>query len=195
MLFRFIAIGIVLLNVSALPTSVLAADVQAFFEGTRQRLAQIAATTQANRLRGCDRLVAEVFAVPALARAVASSEHWSVMRAEARDQLTRAVSARLGRECVLLIDRADPSKARIGRVREVGGGVKLTVLIPDEEGKERVVIWSLVQGGGMGWTATDLSVDGRGAAATLRQDFESALVARHGLITEAVAYFAAMGAK
>lgn len=172
-----------------------AADLQAFFDGTQQRLTKIAALPEASRRRTCDTLVLDVFDLKALARAVASAGHWNVMRVETREELTKAVTGRLSKECVALVDRANPGLARIGRTRDVPGGTRLTVLIPDDQGKERVVVWSLRSGGRLGWTATDLSVDGRAAAATFRQDFESALSARPGPVSSAVAYFAAMGTK
>ncbi len=117
------------------------------------------------------------------------------MRTETREELADAVAARLARECVAMVDRANPGLARIGRIREVPGGLRLTVLMPDDQGKERVVVWSLRTGGRLGWIAIDLSIDGRAAAATLQQDFEAALTARPGPVSSAVAYFASMGTK
>lgn len=191
---RLIIIALVLSSMFG-ATAHASLDLQAFFDGTRQRLTKIAATPEGSRRRACDALVRDVFDLPALTRLVASPDLWNVMRAETRDELAKAVAGRLGKECVALVDRADPSLARIGRTREVPGGARLTVLIPDDQGKERVVVWSLRTGGRLGWTATDLSVDGRAAAATYHQDFESSMAARPGPISSAVAYFAAMGAK
>lgn len=188
-------IGLVVLTLAGPSGSAAAADPQAFFEGTRHRLTRIAATPENERRRACDALTGDIFDLTALARKVASTDDWNVMRRETRDQLTKAVAGRLARECVALVDHADPAAAQVAKIRDVAGGVRLTVLMPDAQGKERVVVWSLRAGGRLGWTATDLSIDGRAAGASFHQDFENARSARPGPISGAVAYFAAMGAK
>lgn len=167
---------------------------EAFFEGAQKRLVAIARIAGAGRRSACNALVLEIFDARALALKVASAAHWSIMRPDTREELTRAVVGRLGRECLAIVEEADPALARIGRTRVAEGGARLTVLMPDERGRERVVVWSLRTGGRFGWTAIDLSLDGRSASATYHQDFENALAAR-STINDAVAYFAVLGAR
>lgn len=191
---RLLIAALAILGALAAPARA-SGDPQIFFERTQGRLTAIAAAPAGARQRACEALVRDAFDAISLARSVASAGHWSVMQAETRQLLTDAVAGRLARECAALVDRANPALARVGRIREVPGGVRLTVLIPDDRGEERVVVWSLRTGGRLGWTATDLSIDGRAAAASFRQDFEAALTARPGPVSSAVAYFAAMGTK
>lgn len=193
--FRICVLVIALLGAFAIPAAAKAATgPEAFFEGAQKRLVAIARTAEGGRRSACNALILDVFDARALARKVASAAHWSIMRPDTREELTRAVAGRLGRECLALVERADPALARIGRTRMAEGGARVTVLMPDERGTERVIVWSLRTGGRFGWTATDLSLDGRSASATYHQDFENALAAR-STINDAVAYFAVLGAR
>lgn len=173
------------------------ADVAPFFDATQRRLVAISGTAAASRGPGCAALVAELFDLAAVARSVAATDNWSVMPPPVRQRMRRAVATRFARECISLVDRSDPAGARIVRVRERPGGVRMTVLAPDRQGLDRTIVWTLrpgspqggPPGGRRGWTATDLEADGRSVVSVLRHEFENSLLARQGNVGEAVAHF------
>ena len=169
-----------------------AADVKPFFDATQRRLVAISGAAAASRGPGCSALVADVFDLAAIARSVAASDNWNVMPPPTRQRMRQAVATRFTKECVDLIDRADPARARIVRVRERPGGVRMTVLAPDRQGLDRTIVWTLQSGGRRGWMATDLEADGRSAVSILRHEFENSLAVRQGNVGEAVAHFSRM---
>ena len=169
-----------------------AADVTPFFEATQRRLVAISAAAATSRGPSCSALVAELFDLAAIARSVAAADTWKAMPPPVRQRLRRAVATRFARECVGLVDRADPAAARIVRVRERPAGVRMTVLAPDGQGLDRTIVWTLRRGGRRGWTATDLEADGRSVVSILRHEFDNSLAARQGDVGEAVAHFSRM---
>lgn len=166
-----------------------AADVIPFFERTRAGLVAISHTVASGRRSACSGLVADAFDVGSVASSVATAGNWNVMAAPTRQTMRKAIAARLAKECVTLLERADPGGARIERVRERPEGVKMTVLAPDRQGNDRVIVWTLRRDERGDWRALDLAIDGRSAVASLRQEFENAVAAEHGSMSEAAARF------
>jgi ABC-type transporter MlaC component len=146
----------------------------------------------ASRLAGCRRLVGEAFDSRAIARAVAA-DRWNALTPANRSALEAAVAKRLAGECRNQLDRPGPVNGTVRRIREIEGGVRITVDYQDENGAGSVLTWTLRPGGAWGWTALDLQAEGRGMVASLRADFEGALDARGGNVAAAIADLAGKG--
>jgi ABC-type transporter MlaC component len=184
-------IVLALLHVIASPAAA-SSDVMSFFDSTQRQFVQVARTSAASRQQTCLRLVAQVFEVGTVARAV-GTQTWGAMSSALRQQMMEAIATRLAKECVKLAERGNPALARVERIRERADGVRMTVIAPDEQGVERVVVWTLRRGARRGWVAVDLTFEGRDAVATFRQEFENALAARQSRVSEAVRDFSQMG--
>ncbi len=146
--------------------------------------------------------LAFLIAFLATAAFAAVSPETFVERVQARFDQIRAVGAG-GREpaCRSLVADlfdvravfADAAKAFqpgpgvIRRVREIEGGIKLTVQFPKDGDTGTVFVWTLRPGGSLGFTARDLSVDGRGVVAMLRADLDAALAVHDGNVAAAIA--------
>ena len=184
-LFPFV---VLLVPVVAQPNSPSADE---YFSRSQERLVSIGRPPEANPSKSCLAYVQDAFDTPSIAQAIAS-DRWKEMGVRHRDLLAAAIAVRLARECVSLLSRADPAQARLARMRELPGAVRLTVTYRDAEGQEGLLAWTVRPGGALGWTALDLTVDGRGMQAMFGTDFAGALIATGGDLESAVEHFARM---
>ena len=134
----------------------------------------------------CVALMPEIFDSAALAEAAAGA-NWAALPPALRSAMAEAVQARLGRECRALMARPDSGPAAIHRVREMAGTLRVTTQLPATDGTGSVLVWALAPGGPWGMQARDLVSDGRSVAASLRGEFDSALAARNGDTSAAIA--------
>ncbi len=170
-----------------LATAVFAAvSPELFVERVQARFDQIRATGAGGREAACRSLVSDLFDVRAVAQGT-GGPGWKTFAAAAKTALEAAVRRRLAGECVGVAERPATGPGVIRRVREIEGGIRLTVQFPKEGDAGTVFVWTLRPGGPLGFTARDLTVDGRGVVATLRADFEAALAVHDGNVAAAIA--------
>lgn len=175
----------VLLVVLLASAALAAVSPQDFVERTQARFDTVRAASGTARDRLCHALVAELFDGATIARATAAAE-WAGLSTQHRAALGAAVRRRLDGNCAEIAARPKTGDGVVRRVREIEGGIRLTVQFPDANGDGSVFVWTLRPGGSFGWTARDLVIDGRGVMATLRADFEAALAARGGNVGAAI---------
>ncbi|HHZ10962.1 MAG TPA: hypothetical protein GX405_19520 [Rhizobiales bacterium] len=186
------------LAVSAFLSALLASAVLAaispelFVERVQARFDQIRATAAGGRDAACRSLVADLFDVSAVAEGV-GGPGWKTFAAASRAALEAAVRRRLSSECADVADRPATGPGVVRRVREIEGGIRLTVQFPTEGDTGTVFVWTLRPGGPLGFTARDLSVDGRAVVAMLRADLEAALAVHDGNVAAAIADLARSG--
>ena len=161
-----------------------------FVEKATQRADSLRAAPASGRADGCKRLYSGMFDLSHLTRAVAAG-HWDGMSAASRTALRNAIETRITRECLSLIERPHPGEPVIRRITEKGGTSKVTVQHIAADGRQSVVIWTLVPGGPLSMRALDAVADGRGLVATLRADFDGAAKGAGGNIERAIKGFAA----
>lgn len=165
-----------------------------FFERVQARLTSMEQLSDGKRPSACRDFVRQVLDTSGVAKAVAST-HWSALGSGLRGSLISTIVSRLARECVDLLAREGSASASILRVREIPGGLRMTVALREKDGRETLVVWTIRPGGAFAWTASDLSVDGRGMRATFKSDFESALMATGGNLERAIEQFARISLK
>ncbi len=165
-----------------------------FFERVQARLTSMEQLSHAKRLSACRDFVHQVLDTSGVAKAVAST-HWSALGSGLKGNLVSTIVGRLARECVDLLSRMGSASASIARVREISGGLRMTVALREADGRETLVVWTIRPGGAFAWTALDLSVDGRGMRATFKSDFESALMATGGNLERAIEQFSRISLK
>lgn len=165
-----------------------------FFERVQARLTSMEQLSHGKRPSACRDFIYQVLDTSSVAKAVAST-HWSALRRELKGSLVSTIVSRLARECVDLLSRMGSASASIARVREISGGLRLTVVFREADGRETLVVWTIRPGGAFVWTALDLSVDGRGMRATLKSDFENALLATDGNLERAIEQFSRISLK
>lgn len=171
-----------------------AAQGQDFFEKVQAKMTAMERLSQDRRPPACREFIGQVLDTADVASAVASA-HWDGLGRRLRSSLVSSVVSRLAEECVDLLPRTGSASASIARVREIPGGLRMTVALREEDGRETLVVWTIRPGGAFAWTALDISVDGRGMRATLRSDFDSALMASGGNLERAIQQFSRMGSK
>ena len=159
---------------------------ETFVERTQARFDLVRAASGSARDRLCHALVTELFDGATIARATATTE-WAGLSTQHRAALEAAVRRRLDGNCAEIAGRPKTGDGVVRRVREIEGGIRLTVQFPEANGGGSVFVWTLRAGGSFGWTARDLVIDGRGVVATLRADFEAALATRGGNVGAAIA--------
>ncbi|CAG1014243.1 MAG: hypothetical protein F9K19_03285 [Rhizobiaceae bacterium] len=159
---------------------------ETFVERVQARFDQIRAVGAGGREPACRSLVADLFDVRAVAEGT-GGPGWKAFAASAKTALEAAVRHRLASECVDVADRPTTGPGVIRRVREIEGGIKLTVQFPKDGDTGTVFVWTLRPGGALGFTARDLSVDGRGVVAMLRADLDAALAVHDGNVAAAIA--------
>jgi hypothetical protein len=163
----------------------LAASPEQFVERVQGRFDAIRAVAAGGREAACRSLVADLFDVRAVAEG-AGGPAWKKLGAPLKTAMEGAVRRRLVGECVDVAERPATGPGVVRKVKEIAGGIRLTVQFPADGGNGAVFVWTLRGGGALGYTARDLSVDGRGLVATLRADFEAALAVHDGNAGEAI---------
>lgn len=180
---------------AVLATAALAAvSPELFVERVQARFDQIRATGAGGREAACRSLVADLFDVRAVAEG-AGGPGWKAFAAGTKTALEAAVRRRLASECADVADRPATGPGVIRRVKPIDGGIRLTVQFPKEGDTGTVFVWTLRTGGSLGFTARDLSVDGRAVVAMLRADLEAALAVHDGNAAAAIADLARSGRK
>lgn len=182
-------LAILLLPLLVLATAALAAaSPEQFVQRVEARFDAVRATGAGGREAACRSLVADLFDIRAIAEGT-GGPGWKGFAASAKAALEAAVRHRLGGECVDVAERPSTGPGTIRRVKEIAGGIRLTVQFPREGGGAdgAVFVWTLRAGGALGFTARDLSVDGRGLVAALRADLDAALAVRGGDVAAAIA--------
>lgn len=165
----------------------LAASPEHFVERVQGRFDAIRAAGASGRDAACRSLVSDLFDTGAVAEGT-GGPLWKTLPASAKTALRVAVGSRLAVECVDVAERPATGPGVVRRVKETADGVRVTVQFPGEGGADGAVfVWTLRAGGALGFTARDLSVDGRGLVATLRADLEAALAVHEGNIAAAIA--------
>lgn len=158
-----------------------------FVERVEARFDQVRATGAGGREAACRSLVSDLFDIRAVAEGTGGSG-WKTFAASAKTALEAAVRRRLAGECVGVAERPSTGPGVVRRIKEIAGGIRLTVQFPSQGGGAGTVfVWTLRPGGALGFTARDLSVDGRGVVATLRADLDAALAVRGGDVAAAIA--------
>jgi ABC-type transporter MlaC component len=171
----------------ALTAAALAAvSPESYVAQTEVRFTAIRAAAADAKEPLCRRLVSDLFDESAVA-AGAAGPLWKSFSASQRSALQEAVRRRIAGECAGMARRAETGEGVIRRVREIEGGIRLTVQYPDPSGAGPVFVWTLRPGGSFGWSARDLAIDGRGVVATLRADFEALLATHSGNVAAAIA--------
>lgn len=158
-----------------------------FVQRVDARFDLVRAASVGGREGACRSLVSDLFDADAVAEGT-GGPIWKSLSASAKTALRAAVRGRLAAECVGVAERRKTGPGVVRRVREIEGGIRLTVQFPGEGGADGTVFaWTLRTGGVLGFTARDLSVDGRGLVSTLRADLEAALAVHEGNVTAAIA--------
>ncbi len=158
-----------------------------FVQRVDARFDAVRATSAGGREAACRSLVADLFDIRAVAEGTGGAA-WKNFGTSAKTALEAAVRRRLAGECVGVAERPSTGPGVIRKVKEIAGGIRLTVQFPGEgSAGGAVFVWTLRAGGALGFTARDLSVDGRGLVATLRADLDAALAVRGGDVAAAIA--------
>lgn len=158
-----------------------------FVQRVDARFDVVRAAGTSGREGACRSLVSDLFDAGAVAEGTGGTR-WKTLPASAKTALHAAVRSRLAVECTGVAERPKTGPGVVRRVKEIEGGIRLTVQFPGENGADGAVfVWTLRAGGALGYTARDLSVDGRGLVATLRADLEAALAVHEGNIAAAIA--------
>ncbi|WP_026380406.1 ABC transporter substrate-binding protein [Afifella pfennigii] len=177
----------------ALSSQALAADPESFVSKSQERLtAARQAPSGGPQRSACSKLVGDTFDLNAIAKASAGQD-WNVYSNRLKGKLAEAIGTRLTGECLDLLDDRIAGEAVVRRVRQTQGGASVTAQM--DNAKAAVFVWRLRPGGALGWTAVDLSVDGRGLVATIKADLASYIRTRNGEIEPAIEDFARAGRK
>lgn len=163
----------------------MAADYLARAEASMQSIA--AAAPGAPARAACAAHMEAAFDLAALAEAVAGPRVLTVLGTAGRPTFDAALHLRLAADCAR--ERRPGRLVPLGE-RPVAGGIALAARLVPTEGAERVLVWRLRHGGPWGWQASDLSIDGRGIAATLHAEVQAQFEQMGGTAEAAVSALA-----
>jgi ABC-type transporter MlaC component len=116
----------------------------------------------------CARFVDVAVDLDVMSRAI-GDRLWAQTNAARRQAIETAVRRRMVAECAARA-RGEGATATVLKARTTGSGGSLTVRVTARAGGDQTITWPLRPGGEWGWKATDVVLDGRSVAFTLRDE-------------------------
>ena len=162
--------------------------VQDFFSRIGNAVSSLAGKTGPNARAACVGFVRALLDVDSIARQAAGGA-WKLMTPDQQAAFRAAVERRSARECATQNATNSGAPVILVGVRDGSGGDRLLATrFGQASGGGRTVVWRLPSGGtGQKVQATDVLVDGRSMALTLRDETSKALDRNDGSIDALIA--------
>lgn len=178
--------GLVVFFLTCVPSARAAepASLAEFLARSEAALRDIAAAAPGAPARAvCGEHVEASFDLPALARMIAGTEIWARLGDDRRPAFQAALRARLVSDCA----RA-PRGGTLALLatRAATDDLVVTARMVLADGGERILVWRLRAGGPWGLRAHDVTVDGIGLGAVLRDEVRAAFDAANGDVEAAI---------